>query len=194
MVQFLLRVSPLCELPPGHSWTTKHTMSSGVCDRIGMFMQCNVFPMQWPSDTHPTTSCAATDDSDLASERLPTDSKPPHNRVISYPQWAHQVLLLARTLERQMMAVGYRADMHADAGHWVNQAASVEARTLGTAASQGIRPVGRALVLRTRAWLSGYTCVSAEKPCVQAAQKQKMPSGLCTHAWPRPARAPAPSQ
>ena len=33
---------------------------------------------------------------------------------------------------------------------------------------------------RTSVKLSGHTCVTAEPKCVQAAQKQKMPSGLCT--------------
>ncbi len=43
---------------------------------------------------------------------------------------------------------------------------------------------------RTRAWLSGHTWVIAEPKCVQAAQKQKMPNGLCTQIVSAPSVKP----
>ena len=43
---------------------------------------------------------------------------------------------------------------------------------------------------RTSVKLSGHTCVTAEPRCVQAAQKQKMPSGLCTQLAPAPSVRP----
>ncbi len=57
-------------------------------------------------------------------------------------------------------------------------------------ACEGPAPPQRVGGRRARVKLSGQTWVTAEPRCVQAAQKQKMPSGLCTHTLSAPTVRP----